>query len=126
MNDHELVEQFQGEHVECLGEQAGQTIHYTELPEPDVHSPLRQEWNTYRRDAGRLLAEGHAGKFVLIKDDAIEGIFDTWHAAHGEGLKRFLLQPMLVKQILAREPILRARGYNLPCPSSPSPLRQPD
>ena len=35
------------------------TIHYTELPEDTPDSPLYQEWNTYRREVGRLLAEGH-------------------------------------------------------------------
>jgi hypothetical protein len=131
MNDNESKEQPQGKDVECLREQTAQqqerpTIQYTELPEPKLHSPLRQEWNTYRREVGRLLADGHEGKFVLIKNTTIEGIFDTWQAAHEEGRKRFLLQPMLVKQLLAREPILRARGYNLPCPSSHSPLPHPD
>jgi hypothetical protein len=131
MNDNELAEQPREESVERDRERATQqpdraTIHHTELPESTLHSPLRQEWNTYRREVGRLLAEGHQGRFVLIKNTTIEGIFDTWHAAHEEGLKRYLLQPMLVKQLLAREPILRARGYNLPCPSSLSPFRQPD
>jgi len=39
-----------------------QTIHYTELPEDASESPIAREWNFYRREAGRLLAEGHEGK----------------------------------------------------------------
>src|SRR5437879_13162 len=34
------------------------TIHYTELPESEPDSPIRQEWNFYRRKVARLLAEG--------------------------------------------------------------------
>ena len=43
------------------------TIHYTELPAAQPDSQLYHEWNFYRREAGRLLAEGHEGHWVLIK-----------------------------------------------------------
>src|SRR4051812_337473 len=53
------------------------TIHYTELPEGRPDSPLYQEWNFYRREVGRLLAEGHEGRWALIKGEGIVGIWDT-------------------------------------------------
>jgi hypothetical protein len=93
------------------------TIPYTELPEMDSASPLFQEWNSYRHEVQRLLAEGHEGKFVLIKGDAIIGFYETWDAARAAGLNRYLLKPFLVHQIQSREPVLRLRGYNLPCRS---------
>jgi hypothetical protein len=88
------------------------------LPEDTSDSPIAREWNLYRREVGRLLAEGNEGRWVLIKGEKIVGIFDNWDAARQEGLKRYLLQPMLVKQVLTWEPILRVRGYNLPWPGS--------
>lgn len=101
-------------------------IHYTELSEAKPDSHLCHEWNTYRREVGRLLSEGHEGKFVLVKDTTIIGIFDSQYAAYEEGLKRYLLQPMLVHEIRTLEPILRIRGYNMPWPNSLFRLSQPD
>ena len=56
------------------------------LPTDDVHY---QEWNTYLREAPRLLAEGHEGKALLIKGDTILGMFDTLDAAKMAGLAKF-------------------------------------
>jgi hypothetical protein len=53
--------------------------------------------------------------FVLIKDDVVIGLYDTWDAARAAGLQRYLLSVFLVHQVQRREPILRLRGYNLPC-----------
>jgi hypothetical protein len=108
-----------------LPEPAQATIHYTELPEAKAGEALGREWNTYRREAGRLLAEGHDGKYVLIKEEMILGFFDSEDTARAEGSKRFPRQPFLVHQIREREPLLRIRGCNLPCPSSPTPLAKP-
>jgi hypothetical protein len=118
-NGRALVEAMHREAVERLRAQAlppaeAPTIHYTELPEASPDSPLYQAWNTYRREVGRLLAERQEGKFVLVKDDAVIGLYDTWDAAREEGLWRYLLNPFLVHQAHRREPILRLRGYNLP------------
>jgi hypothetical protein len=63
------------------------------------------------------LGDGQEGKFILIKGDSILGIFESWDAAREEGLKRFFLQPFLVQQVRADEPVLRIRGYSLPCRS---------
>ena len=90
-------------------------IDFTQLPEASPTSPLCREWNTYRREISRLLADGHEGKFVLIKDETIVGLFDTWDEARQAGLQRYLLKPFLVHQVQRREPVLRLRGYSLPC-----------
>jgi hypothetical protein len=96
-----------------------------ELPKGRPDEPCFQEWNTYLREAGRLIDEGHEGKFVLIKEEVIVGIFGNRESALTEGARRFLLAPFLIQQIRRVEPILRIRGYNLPCPSSTSPLAKP-
>jgi hypothetical protein len=88
------------------------TIHYTELSDLPPGSPLEVEWNTFRRELPRLLAEGHEGKFAVVKGDALVGIYDTWDAAREAGLKQYLLQPHMVQPIRAREPLLRIRGYS--------------
>jgi len=84
-------------------------IHYTELPEVKTGHVLASEWSIYRREVGRLLAAGHEGKFVLIKGTNIVGLFDSWGATRQEGLKRYLLRPMLIQEIRTFEPILRCQ-----------------
>lgn len=101
------------------------TIHYTELTEANPDEVLGQEWNTYRRELGRLLADGHEGKFILIKGETILGIFEREEAAVGEGYHKFLRQGFFVHQIREKEPILRVRGLNLPWPSSTIQLVKP-
>jgi hypothetical protein len=99
------------EKVERIGRP---TISYTQLPDGPPDSPITTEWNFYRRIVGRLLAEGNEGKWLLIKNEEIVGIWDTEADAHTVRRERFLMQPVLLKQILAREPILRI-GYNRLC-----------
>jgi hypothetical protein len=83
------------------------TIHCTELPEDTSDSPIAGEWNFYRREVGRLLAEGQEGKWLLIKGERIIGIWDSEAVAHQVAVQKFLMQPVLILQILTREPVLR-------------------
>jgi len=83
------------------------TIHYSELPPSIPNSPLAEEWDFYRREVGRLLAEGLEGKHVLIKGEAIIGIWDTHEQAYEVALQKYLRQPVLIKQVLTREPVLK-------------------
>ena len=53
------------------------TIHYTELPPMPLDEPQGVECEFYRREVGRLLAEGHEGRWVFIKGEEIIGIYDT-------------------------------------------------
>src|ERR1043166_241795 len=52
-------------------------IPWTELPPSQPDSALCQEWDFYRHEVGRLLAEGHENRFVLIKGRTIIGIWDS-------------------------------------------------
>jgi hypothetical protein len=83
------------------------TIPWNELPEDTSGQPQSTEWNFYRREVGRLLAEGHEGRWVLIKGEEIIGMWDTREEALVVANTRFLLQPVLVHQILSREPVVR-------------------
>ena len=90
------------------------TISYHDLPPATPGSPLAEEWNVYRREVGRLLIEGHAGRHVLIKGAEIICIFDTHLEALDEGYRRFFRQDILVHEILAEERIYRA-PWAKPC-----------
>jgi hypothetical protein len=84
-----------------------QTIYHTELPEDTSDSPGARDWNCYRREVGRLLAEGHEGKWVLVKGGEILGIWDIRDEAKAAALERYLMQPVLLRQVLTWEPVLR-------------------
>ncbi len=87
------------------------TIPFTELPEDTSDNPRAGEWNFYRREVGRLLAEGHEVRWILIHNGAIVGLWDTEDEADRIRLQRFPMQPVLLKQICALEPVLRGGGY---------------
>lgn len=93
------------------------TIHYSELPDARPDSPLNREWTCYRREAARLLAEGHEGRFVLIKGEEIIGIWDTEEEAEAVALHQYLMQPCLIHQVLIREPVLRGPSVLWRCPN---------
>jgi hypothetical protein len=88
------------------------SVHFTDLPQSLSSSPIAAEWNLYCRHVGRLLAEGQEGRWVLIKGEEIIGIWDTEEEADRVRLQRFLMQPVLLKQICVREQILRGGGYD--------------
>jgi hypothetical protein len=96
---------------EAMSEPGYPTIHYTELPPPRPGSGLAVEWEAYRREVGRLLAEGYEGRHVLMKGEAILGIYDTHDQALEAGYVRFLNQPFLVHQIQTRERLYRTRWF---------------
>jgi len=93
------------------------TVHWTELHEDTSGSSIAKEWNFYRRQVGRLLAEGHENRWVLIKNEEIIGIWDTQQEANRVSAQRFLMQDVFVHQVLEREPILRCGAYYRPWPS---------
>jgi hypothetical protein len=115
---HELVARIHREALQRLGPlppTEPSTIHYTELPEAQPGSVLSQEWNTYRREVGRLLAEGHEGAHVLIRGEEIIGIWPTEEDARRVALERYLLQHVLIHRIREREPVLRPSLRVLQC-----------
>jgi hypothetical protein len=82
------------------------TIPYTQFPPAPPDSLFCTEREVYRREVGRLIAEGHEGKWLLIKGEEIIGLFDTEDQALDIRAQRFFRQPVLVQQILSREPVL--------------------
>jgi hypothetical protein len=92
-------------------------IPYTDLPEASPDSPLFTEWDTYRREVGRLLAEGKEGQFVLLKGRQIVGLYGTEREALDQGYRMFPCQYFLVHQVRAREPLLRCHALRWLCRS---------
>src|SRR5208337_945349 len=118
-NTSDLIERMHRQMMEQMPSQllppdTAPTIHFTELPPATPGNPVAAEWNYYRREAGRLLAEGNEGRWVLIKDEQLLGIWDTQDEAMAEGYRRFFRQPFLVHQIQEWERLLRP-GYHQRC-----------
>lgn len=88
------------------------TIPYTELPDPSP-GPLAAEWNTYREIVGRLLGEGHEGKWVQIRGEQLLGMWDSESEAYAAYCAHYDGRPVLIKEVLALEPVIRVR-HNIP------------
>jgi hypothetical protein len=117
---HQLFLAF-AKHTQLVGPPAPPppppTIHYTELPKSTPSMALAVEWDFYRREVGRLLAEGHEGEWVLIKGEQIIGFWATDEEARAVLSERFPGQPAMIHHVLTREPLLRGPKWYLRCPS---------
>ena len=60
---------------------------------------LERERKYFERKRAEL-AERHLGKFVLIRESKLLGVFNTVEEAMAEGARRFGLEPFLVRQIV--------------------------
>jgi hypothetical protein len=98
------------EREQIMFPQSDETISFADLPPANPSSALATEWETYRREVGRLLAEGQEGKFALIRGHEIIGLYESWDEARKAGLERFLMQQHMVHPVLAHEPVLRGPG----------------
>lgn len=76
--------------------------------------PLQAEIDTYNAKLPELLSS--VGKFVLIKGDVVEGIYDTYADALKVGYQKFKLDTFMVKQIAPAEQIqFFTRDLDLEC-----------
>lgn len=74
---------------------------------------LEKELETYKAKLPELTAS--EGKFVLIHEAEVSGIFDTYADAIKEGYEKFGLNPFLVKQIQAIERVQFISRFVDPC-----------
>ena len=87
------------------------TIPWTEL-EPDTSGREQApEWNTYLQLVGQLLTGGHENRWVLIVGEELVGIWETEDEARAKQLESYLMTPVLIKQVLSREPVYRAPNF---------------
>jgi hypothetical protein len=85
-----------------------------DLPDFPEDDPLAQEWKTFKREVGRLLAEGQTGGFAVIKGDAVISVWDTRSDAVQAAREKFGLGGFMVHQIVPVERPIRC-GYLLRC-----------
>lgn len=74
---------------------------------------LEAELQTYKSNLKDLLS--HEGRYVLIRDDSVLGIFDTYNDAIGAGYEKCELDPFLVKKIQAVDQVLCFHRAFGPC-----------
>ena len=125
-----LVEQVHRDAIELVRAQPlppyeSPTVHFADLPAASPDSQFGQEWNFYRREVGSLLANGHEGRFVLIKGEKILGIWDTQEEAEAVAFHH-LLEPHLIHQIHAvSEYYVDHQDFGDAEVSLPDPSRRP-
>jgi hypothetical protein len=93
--------------VQTLPSPEPPTIPHPELPPPSADSPIASEWNVYRREVARLLAEGQENRWVLIKGEEIIGIWDGEEEARAMAFQKYQMKPCLIQQVRSQEPIVR-------------------
>lgn len=59
---------------------------------------LEKERKFFDRKKAELIAE-HLGKFVLVKENKLVGVFNTIEEAMSEGARQFGLSTFLVRQV---------------------------
>ena len=73
-----------------------------------MDAPLKQERNFFKDHQAEWL-KSYPGKFVLVKGEALIGVFDTDSTAVSKEIRRFGLEPFLVRNVAEREEELRIR-----------------
>jgi len=102
----QALEQLQSEpHPELGGRPDEQQI---DLPPAEPGSPYAEEWETYRNEVGRLLAEGCKDRFALIKRGQPITVWDSLRDAGQAARLLYGSEPCLIQQIGPRLRPLRA------------------
>ena len=94
------------------------TIHHTELKEDLSGGPLARPWNVYVREVGKLLAEGHGNKWVLIADEEVVGVFADRQDAMTLAYSTYRNHSPMVHQIREAEPVYRLSSRITSCRTS--------
>jgi hypothetical protein len=91
------------------------TVPVQRLPQIPPGGPLAREWATYCREVGRLLADGHRGRYALVQGDDLIAVYGSHDAATAAGRDRFGAEPFLVLEI---QPVIGSLrwGYMRVCP----------
>ncbi len=69
-----------------------------------IAMPIEEDVRWFDANRGELL-KTYAGKFVIIKDGAVRGSYDSAQAAYEAGVRIFALERFLVKQVLTADPV---------------------
>lgn len=91
------------------------TIKYSELPKERAADDAARNWNYYLSEASRLLAEGHEGRWLIVHEGAIVGIWDTEDEARTVASVQFLMEPVLIHRIRDQEPVIPVPTFLFRC-----------
>jgi hypothetical protein len=98
------------------------SVPYTELKEDHSNDPAAPGWNVYAREIGRLIAEGHEGKWVAIAEGRLIGVYATKSEADCALIVGKFTWPAALYQVRSQHPVPQ---YPLigrfACRNSPSP-----
>jgi hypothetical protein len=70
---------------------------------PESLLPLEREIATYYRELPRLIAEGHEGRYALIRDDQLVQLCDTSAQADALGHEKFGFDRFMAQKIRAKD-----------------------
>ena len=71
-----------------------------------MNAPLQQERKFFQEHQAEW-QRIHPGKFVLVKGETLGGVFDSDATAVSEGIRRFGLEPFLVRNVEEKEEAIR-------------------
>lgn len=72
-------------------------------PLPENLKPLEREIGTYYRELPRLIADGHEGRYALIRDEELVSVWDTLDDAMQAGHERFGFQRFMTQKIRSKD-----------------------
>jgi hypothetical protein len=81
---------------------------HIDLPPAEPGSPFAEEWEAYRNEVGRLLAEGCRGRFALIRSGQPITVWDSLRDAAQAARLLYGAEPCLIQQVDSRLRPLRA------------------
>ncbi len=81
------------------------SVHYSELKENRSSDPAAEGWNVYVREVGRLLAEGNEGKWVVIAEGRLIGVYETKGEGHVVIAKGHFTWPAALYQVRSQHPV---------------------
>ena len=80
-------------------------------PLPESVKPLEREIRTYYRELPRLIADGHEGRYALIRDEELLSVWDTLEDAVTAGHDKFGFERFMTQKIRSRDRELLARHF---------------
>src|SRR5436305_1953424 len=91
---------------------------------PEQWDRVQRDLQTYRRELPRLLQEGHAGRYAIVRDGQVVSVWDTLGDALQAAGERFGPEPVATYQVnpldVERFALLDAQapeGKEAACPS---------
>lgn len=81
-------------------------VYSAQLPNSFSSDEITGDWDFHRREASHLLVAGQQGRWVIISQASIIGVWDTEEQAQRAAGEHALTQPYLLHQVQERAPVL--------------------